>query len=222
MDLDTAIEITGSLTRTSKMPGYSYSIPAQHCKQGTILREIEDSPCHDCYAMKGFYRMDNVRAAQEKRFQSITDPRWEDAMVVHIRAKVKTLVPWFRWHDAGDIQSIEHAHKIFNIARRLPEIHFWLPTQEHTMVLRAIEMYPHDLPCNLCLRISSQTVGQPLLSSPLPSSSVGVATVSQWRTMVSNNTKRFFACPSSMQNNECGRCRACWNPKVEQVVYKKH
>ena len=37
MKIKEAKEITGSLTRTSKMPGLSYSLPAWECKTGAKL-----------------------------------------------------------------------------------------------------------------------------------------------------------------------------------------
>ena len=40
MKIKEAKEITGSLTRTSKMPGLSYSLPAWECKTGAKLRKI--------------------------------------------------------------------------------------------------------------------------------------------------------------------------------------
>ena len=40
-----AKQITGSLTRTSKMPGLSYSLPAWECKTGSKLRKIPGSVC---------------------------------------------------------------------------------------------------------------------------------------------------------------------------------
>ena len=30
------------------------------------------------------------------------------------------------------------------------------------------------------------------------------------------------SCPAPQQNNECGTCRACWNPEVKNVSYHKH
>ena len=38
MKVKEAKQITGSLTRTSKMPGLSYSLPAWECKTGAKLR----------------------------------------------------------------------------------------------------------------------------------------------------------------------------------------
>jgi hypothetical protein len=45
MKVKQAKEITGSLTRTSKMPGLSYSLPAWECKTGSKLRKIKGSVC---------------------------------------------------------------------------------------------------------------------------------------------------------------------------------
>ena len=45
MKVKEAKEITGSLTRTSKMPGLSYSLPAWECKTGAKLRKIPGSVC---------------------------------------------------------------------------------------------------------------------------------------------------------------------------------
>ena len=53
MKIKQAKEITGSLTRTSKMPGLSYSLPAWECKTGSKLRKIKGSVCASCYALKG-------------------------------------------------------------------------------------------------------------------------------------------------------------------------
>ena len=52
MKVKEAKQITGSLTRTSKMPGLSYSLPAWECKTGSKLRKIKGSVCASCYALK--------------------------------------------------------------------------------------------------------------------------------------------------------------------------
>jgi len=50
-----SLEIIGGLTQTEKMPGFSYSLPAQECKTGSKLRKIKNSVCSTCYALKGNY-----------------------------------------------------------------------------------------------------------------------------------------------------------------------
>ena len=106
-----AKKITGSLTRTSKMPGLSYSLPAWECKTGSKLRKIKNSVCASCYALKGNYtRYKAIKAAQYVRLEALKDQRWIAAMVAQIiRQK------YFRWHDAGDIQDAVHLQKIFRV-----------------------------------------------------------------------------------------------------------
>jgi hypothetical protein len=41
-DLD---NITGSLSKPSKMPGWAYGIPAKECQTGAKLREVKGSTC---------------------------------------------------------------------------------------------------------------------------------------------------------------------------------
>ena len=45
--------IGGSLSKPSKMPGWSIGLPAKECKTGGKLRNVEGSVCYDCYALKG-------------------------------------------------------------------------------------------------------------------------------------------------------------------------
>ena len=71
-----AREITGGLSKPSKMPGPAYNLPAWHCQTGAKLRKIEGTPCFGCYAMKGRYRFTNVRAALERRLESLDHPQW--------------------------------------------------------------------------------------------------------------------------------------------------
>ena len=111
-----ARKITGGLSKPSKMPGPAYNLPAWHCQTGAKLRKIEGTPCFGCYAMKGRYRFSNVRAALERRLDSLDHPQWVTAMVALIQGQ-----PWFRWHDSGDVQSHEHLKNIFEVCRLTPD-----------------------------------------------------------------------------------------------------
>ena len=86
MKVKDAKKITESLTRTSKMPGLSYSLPAWACQTGAKLRKIPSSPCFGCYAMKNNYiRYPAIKAAQYRRLDAIENPLWVEAMVVQIK-----------------------------------------------------------------------------------------------------------------------------------------
>ena len=126
MKVNEALKITDSFTRTSKMPGLSYSLPAWACKTGQKLAKIPGTPCYGCYAMKGNYtRYPAIKAAQYRRLDAIKNPLWVAAMVAVIKRQ-----KWFRWHDAGDVQSSEHMNKILEVCRLTPDTKHWLPTQE--------------------------------------------------------------------------------------------
>ena len=112
----------GGLSKPSKMPSYGYSLSAFKCKVGSKLRNIANSTCSDCYALKGRYVFLNVQEALDRRMDKLlNNPKWVDAMVfllLHYCTKSKV----FRWHDSGDIQSIDHLQKIVAIAERTPNI----------------------------------------------------------------------------------------------------
>jgi len=113
MKIKDAIKITDSFTKTSKMPGLSYSLPAWECKTGWKLAQVPGTPCFSCYAKKGNYtRYPAIKAAQYRRLKAIDHPQWVDAMAAKIRNQ-----KWFRWHDAGDVQSAEHMQKILLVIR---------------------------------------------------------------------------------------------------------
>ena len=117
MQVKEALKITDSFTRTSKMPGLSYSLPAWACKTGQKLAKIPGTPCYGCYAMKGNYT----------RYPAIKDPQWVEAMAHLINSKRPRV---FRWHDSGDVQDLNHLQKIYEVCRLTPKNRQWMPTRE--------------------------------------------------------------------------------------------
>ena len=201
--LKKAEEIAGSLGRPSKMPGYSYVLPARRCQVGSVLVKLPNTVCSKCYALKGNYRFPSIQASLERRWQSIQDPRWVEAMTFMIRFRA---CEFFRWHDSGDLAGIEHLRKIADVAVRCPKTRFWLPTREKKTVDEFLAV-DGPFPKNLVVRLSAT-----LIDGPPP---VGYPNTS---TVVTSNA----TCPAHLQNNECGPCRACWNPKRKNVSYRKH
>ena len=195
-----AKKIVHGLTRTSKMPGYSYSLPAWECQTGSKLAKIPGTPCHGCYAMKGNYtRYPAIKAAQYKRLKSITSELWIQAMTVLVKGhKV------FRWHDAGDLQSSDHLKKIFQVCENTPETKHWLPTQER----KYLPLPGSSVPKNLVIRLSGSKV-----DGPAPKAWTHTSTVV---------TDGSATCPAPKQGGKCLSCRACWNPDIKNISYGKH
>ena len=197
MKVKEAKQITGSLTRTSKMPGLSYSLPAWECKTGSKLRKVKGSVCSACYALKGNYtRYKAIKAAQYDRLEKIKNSLWVAAMVVQVKRQ-----KYFRWHDAGDVQDLDHLKKIYSVCRLTPEVKHWMPTREAW-----IKNHLDSKPANLVIRFSPPMIGQ--RNDTWPNSSMVVETGA--------------TCPAPKQNNSCGDCRQCWDPLVKVVSYGKH
>lgn len=200
-----AREIVKGLSSPSKMPCHGYSLPAADCKVGAELRKVEGSVCHGCYAHKGFYGFSNVQAALQRRSIAILDPRWTEAMTVLIEG-----MPYFRWHDSGDIQDVAHLNRIFDVCDATPKTKHWLPTREYKMVEDTLKV--RKRPKNLALRLSAHMIdakGPRVLAKKL-----GV--------QISEVKTTNWSCPASEQGNSCGDCRKCWKPSIMNISYHKH
>ena len=201
MNTQEAWKLVGGLSRPSKMPGWSYGLPAAECKTGQLLVDVVGSTCEGCYATKGCYVFPVVQAAQYRRLESIVKPEWVDAMALLINSKKPDV---FRWHDSGDVQDEAHLFKIFEVCELSPEKRHWLPTREAWT-----NKYLDQAPGNLTIRFSMPMVDQEPAGSWLNTSTV--VTTAGGRT-----------CPAPDQGNVCGDCRACWDPSVKNVAYGKH
>ena len=194
-------EITGSLSKPSKMPGHAYGLPAQECKTGSKLAKVEGSTCSSCYALKGCYVFKVVKEAQYKRLAAIRHPLWVPAMAAQINSKRSR---FFRWHDAGDVQDLKHLAKIFKVCRLSPDVAHWMPTREAW-----VKKYIDRAPANLVIRFSTTMIDQEAPAS-WPHTSTVVTDASQ------------ATCPAPKQDNKCMSCRACWDPKVKNIAYGAH
>ncbi len=203
----------GSLSNTTKMPGLSYGLPAQECKVGTELRKVENSVCHKCYAFRGNYNFKNVKKAQYKRLASIYDANWVESMAFLINKKTRSKDPYFRWHDSGDLQSINHLTKIVEVCKLTPQIQHWCPTREYGIVREWRKEFG-SFPANLIVRLSAH-----MIDGPLPDKEgIHISSVSTKDDIYPDANH----CPARFQDNSCADCRACWDNNIFHVSYHKH
>lgn len=199
----------GGLSRPSKMPCWSYNIPAVVCKVGAALRKILGSTCADCYALKGRYMFPNVQAALHRRLESISRDDWPDNMAIAINN-----APFFRWHDSGDIQDTNHLTKIIKVAELTPNTRHWLPTREKALIKAYLKS--GAFPENLTVRVSATMIdGKP------------PEVVCDWNRTLPTSTVHTadaigYECPAPKQGNKCGDYRACWDRDVKNVSYARH
>ncbi len=194
-----AREITGGLSKPSKMPGPAYNLPATSCQTGAKLAKIPGTVCYGCYALKGRYRFRNVRLALARRLESLDHPQWVTAMIILIKGE-----KFFRWHDSGDVQSSDHMKDILTVAKNSPNTGHWMPTQERQFLPDRAAV-----PDNMIIRLSSSKVN------------AGPSQAWPWTSSVSTDPAQ-VTCPASKQGNKCRDCRACWDRDVAHIVYPKH
>lgn len=225
MLLAEALAITGSLSKPSKMPGYSYGLPAGRalwvdksnpiikaagCNVGGKLWGMKDTTCSKCYALKGNYVFKHVKQAQQKRLEGVYNPLWVEAMVDVLYMTVDPNEPYFRWHDSGDILGLWHLVNIVEVCRKTKAIKHWLPTREVQVVHEYIKLYG-EFPANLTVRISATKIdGKPNTFYK------NTSTVHDKLEVIGKK------CPAPIQDNKCGECRACWDKRVTNVSYCKH
>jgi hypothetical protein len=214
-----ANEITGGLSSTGKMPCASYGLPAAECHIGSELREVAGSTCENCYALKGNYtRFRGVIPAEYRRLGTLSHPDWVAAMVYLIKNDnfdyAKQLTKFFRWHDAGDVQSVMHLRNIVLVCQQTPEISHWLPCREYKVVTDCRKMYG-EFPSNLTVRLSAHMVdGSAPTGYGLPTSGV--------HSSESVEPADAKICGSYQNDGMCGTCRACWSRDVAHVSYLRH
>ena len=150
-----------------------------------------------CYALKGNYtRYKAIKAAQYVRLASLKNELWTAAIITQIKRQ-----KYFRWHDAGDVQDLQHLNKIFEVCEATPDTKHWMPTREAW-----IKDHLASKPDNLVIRFSPPMIGQK--NDSWPNSSMVVL--------------KDASCPAPAQGNSCGDCRACWDSSVKVVSYGKH
>lgn len=220
-----AKEIIGNFSMSTKMPCATYSIPAEYCKTGSILRNVPGSICSDCYACRssqttdgkdvgGWYMTERVQQPMTHRLlQVLFNPRWTEAMIYlfqHYKWK------FFRWHDSGDIQSMTHFENICKIADSAPGTKFWLPTQEWDLVAQYWEEHGRislrELHPNLIIRLSArekENARPPIWLAER----IGV--------QVSKTSPKMeeVDCLAHDHANNCGDCRKCWNYDIQCITY---
>ena len=217
--IKSANEIIYGASKPSKMPGDAYGIPASRCKTGGKLRNVEGSVCFGCYAADDWewlkqtkrysnYAWKNVKNANEKRFNAIHHPLWVPAMIGYI---LRRKVAEFRWHDTGDLQSVEHLENIAKVCRGTPDTKHWLPSREYATIKKWRESY--EEPDNLCIRASAH-----MHDKQAPKSLGQSSMVVKDEPM----PEGVFECEAYKRNAECGPCRACWDKSIETVGYPYH
>lgn len=215
--------------RNTKIEGSVFNLPTWACITGSKLREVEGTPCENCYAVrieKGVHGK-TVLQSEEYNLQGwlgATDEEWVQSMVVQIgaararklRKGITVGADYHRWFASGDCQSFEMLLCIVEVAKRMPVMHFWLPTQEKGMVARYIAEFG-AFPDNLTVRVSAAKVNSNIIATDSKGWLHSVVQRGD-ADVVGHKCEATF----NAKQKSCNGCTACWDKSVPVIVYKDH
>ena len=228
------------LSKTSKMPWYSWNIDSKHCKTAhKQVKELDSPICGDCYASKGRYCGPRVIKSEEENYlvwKTMKHESWVREYINLISDRVYfTRSPinshFFRIFDSGDLQSVEMLRAWTEVATDLPSVRFWLPTREVDFVNSYI-MKGGIIPKNLKIRISDGEFDQiesehqdwidEMNKMPNVKCEIGSSGVKSKKSklVVLNE------CISSKQDGKCfgslKKCADCWLSVHDRIYYNQH
>lgn len=219
------------LTATSSMPCASWSLPAGRSCPGSKLSVAklgESAVCFSCYAMKGFYRMGNVKTVQQQRMSWVQESLMNDGGSEFVAVLISLVSqdvaqrgePIFRVHDSGDLFSVPYIRAWERVCAELPDVMFWFPTRSHILpnLLPAIQALA-ALP-NVTVRPSALALDEP--APIVPGLSAGTTVVRSLPVLDTLPDVRL--CPKTDPTDgrsSCGDCRTCWEGSLP-VAYLQH
>jgi len=200
------IEKLGHISKTHKMPCYSWSLSAFDCiSTDPICLKI-------CYAKRHHYNFSNVKEALYKNKTSYLDRNWVRNFKKFL---LQTDAKFFRWFDSGDLPNILLLEKICKIADNNKQVKFWLPTRMKGILTNYYEANNRvklsKLHKNLIIRFSASDID----TDPDYDFAKKLG-------LVTSSIRKKFNCKAKSNNGQCGACRMCWNPKVKEVSYYLH
>lgn len=213
-----------SLTRTTKMPGYSWNLPAgEACPASklTLIEHGQEAVCSVCYAKAGNYRFPHVKETMQERFSLCrealkTGPGLLAAILTPlVEAGVyESDEPFFRIHDSGDFFSPAYVEAWYLVGAALPDVRFWAPTREHLRELMLPSLRKLASLPNMAIRPSAAKLNQ---EAPV------VQGLSDGTAVVFTVPEGHKVCPStSTEEHSCDAhgCRACWyEGKIAYVAH---
>ena len=190
---------TAKLSRTSKMPCYSWNLQA-----GTkcVIK------CNYCYAKRGRYNYPSVLNAMANRDKDWRLDDWIERMTIALDNE-----RYFRWFDSGDLYCQELIDKIILVCIATPNTKHLIPTKAYyNPKLKINSLANLD---NVVLRYSTVEIDN------LDELSNHNAIVVTKYTPIS---KGIINCSIGLDKNKynCGNCRACWSKKVKIIYFRKH
>lgn len=226
------------LSKTSKMPGPSFSLPAgTACPTGRKMVEkyASASVCANCYARRGRYLFESVKNSRIENYKLMLDSirRNDDSIIKMMNKAIKEYKGWrgphkyFRVHDSGDLFNVEYVRLWIEIVKANPDVKFWFPTREHKTdddelleKLKELNALPNVTVRPSAIRINEAEPYVEGLSAPTYVMDAETADIN----VKADKTHRIHKCPATFgDDHTCygNNCYACWESEPI-VIYRLH
>lgn len=228
------------LSRTAKMPWFSWNLDASNCKTAKKqVKKSDNASCVKCYAKKGRYVMRCTINSMEENllvWKFMKHKQWVESFVnllsdrlKHTRSRIKS--HFFRIFDSGDLQSVEMLRAWVEVANEFPKMNFWLPTREVPMVDRYIRK-GGIIPKNLKIRISDaemdqvESEHQEWIDEVNKLDNVQCKIGSSGIKSKKSRLVVLHECIASKQGGKCfgnlKQCADCWLSVKDRIYYLEH
>jgi hypothetical protein len=203
-----------------------------------------DHICSICYAGKGRYKIGMyIHIGQEAHriwVRRLVEPPGGPALFADEMTKAIALLNslsdvsvakvcdplYFRIHDSGDCWTPGYLMGWIEVARRMPDLRFWMPTR--TWIFPAMRhIISGDVPRNLVIRPSALFVNSPPPMLPGCSAGSMCAKGRQIDSGVVTLPGGVYDCPAyagESIHHTCAakNCRVCWEEPTVPVNYREH
>lgn len=228
----------GLLSNPSKMPCYSFSLPAISSCPGAWFGPGGicglTKALRSCYATSGRYTFDLTLNAQAARYawtlammrERSTAREWSTYMALAIEHASRSAIrrdgrAFFRIHDSGDMFNLQYIDAWRQVIAWLPDVQFWLPTRSWRLAnllpgLQDLAMLP-----NVAVKPSALRFGdRPPIVAGLDA---GTSASGRWASLPTLGQPADVGanCPAPRQGGECRDCRHCWR-KNGETTYLAH
>lgn len=184
--------------------------------------------------------INNLKPVEHVPVQVPTYPQKES----RYKYQYKNKVPYFRWHDSGDLFHADYARAIFEVCRQTPDVLHWLPTRMGLMLANLVSQ-GLLLPENIAIQISAHQGGVnesyqkqavERIRDAQPSALVGITYTYKGQKSRVVDEQRFrkefgmqaFLCPATVaktkEERTCMGCRKCWVHASTKapIIYATH
>lgn len=173
------------------------------------------SPCFKmCYAQHGVQIMSNVQGAYWRNWRLYQDN--PDNFFEQLYCKIKfSGIPKVRFHDSGDIPSLDYFRRMMQLADRLPDVKFMAFTKQYDIVNEGLE--ERECPNNLVIMFSAWDKHWAFRNPwGLP-----IAYIKFEDERLTPDIPSFaFHCPG--RKTTCSACGVCFNKKTKAVYFDEH